>query len=143
MEKILRYFFFNIILFKNLTPCCVPKAYRMGRWFLQIWIYLSRGSFQSTTFFWQKGIYWDSLRLSFFIFLLKKTAPPLLCPHPTPRDNDFNKLEFTQPEGASKQVTNFLAKGFLKRFKRSFSVKIQPPLWLKHTMRIIKWTNTT
>lgn len=55
-----------------------------------------------------------------------------------PKDYDFNKLEFTQPEGASKQVTNFLAKGFLKRFKRSFSVKIQPPLWLKHTMRIIK-----
>lgn len=36
-----------------------------------------------------------------------------VLPNFIPKDYDFNKLESTQPEGASKQVINFLAKGFL------------------------------
>lgn len=54
-------------------------------------------------------------RFFFFIFLCKKKTDPALGLQPIVEEHDLNKLGLIPPEGASTQVTVFLANWFLRR----------------------------
>lgn len=71
-----------------------------------------------------------------------KNDPPPIVALPTPGDHDFNKFESTLPGNASKLVSAFLSKWFLRRrfLKNKFS-KISNYLPLKEDVNLLSKKN--
>lgn len=105
-----------LVLCKIFTTIASPP-YSREAWFEHTWIYTSWGCFHTSfIFFWLIKFEEKIFKDFYSIYILTKTwPPPPLLPHPTPRDHDLNKLNFTLSEDASTNFQLFCPYGFFRR----------------------------